>query len=222
MSTTDSADEVPEYPCEYAGCDQRYPQDQAVNGSFCSTVCYYAHRGTAALAKIRADHRFCATCFSPIKEVEFPSERWEERKASKLDLALDTGAEFDGDANQLVLDATDCPGRVQPTSADAVIGEQHTTEHTTLATDIQVEDRDWRRHYHGRWACRCGNIDVSCREDAIAKAEGGRVLLNLLRTLWTLERDGVISSRASKDRLFGAFEDRPGDFEYAVGRALNN
>jgi len=227
-------EDVPTFECSRDGCDEEFEEGEDVMGSFCSRVCWYQHKGAGPLRKIKHDHRWCASCFKPIKEVEPPSEEWQDCRTDKRALALDNGARFRANAaadadGQLVLDATACPDTVQPTAVDAVIGTQHPTEHTEWATDIKPHGEDnwrldddaaWREGHQARWSCQCGNVDPSTQEDALAQAEGGPVLIALLRLLWRLEAEGTIGQHASKDTLFDAFGARPGDWAYAIGRSL--
>lgn len=64
----------PHYPCERDGCDGEYPPQAAVKGSYCSLDCYHRAKGAKALSRIRRDHRFCASCYAKLKDVEMPTD----------------------------------------------------------------------------------------------------------------------------------------------------
>lgn len=73
MSTTTDL-EAEMYECSHCGGPRR--PATSVRGSFCSSECYRSHRrqkqAEAILEPIRKNHRFCATCFGRLKEVERP------------------------------------------------------------------------------------------------------------------------------------------------------
>jgi len=209
-----------QYECEQQDCDEQFAAPEAVRGSFCSAYCFYTFKGAKALNKIIADHRFCATCFKPIKDVAPPPDEWVERATSKLDLALTHGAAFDGEpGDQLVIDATACPDTVQPVAADAVIGHQHETQHTTRAID-KDDNGPGASTYSYRWGCECGIVDPETRDEAIERSEWEAVILDLLRTLSRLAAEGTIARRPSKADLFDALREHGRDWDYAIGRAL--
>jgi len=58
------------YRCAY--CDDEI--EHTVAGSYCSERCHTAHKGQKALNNIRHDHRFCSTCFRPLKVVYRPDD----------------------------------------------------------------------------------------------------------------------------------------------------
>lgn len=55
-------------PCDY--CGGAVTPDTVVEGSFCSSACYYRRKGTNALTALQYDHQICSTCFGRIKEIE--------------------------------------------------------------------------------------------------------------------------------------------------------
>ena len=58
--------------CGRSECDAEFPVHGAYKGAFCSRQCHLQHRGQKALNVIRNDHRWCATCFRKLKEIERP------------------------------------------------------------------------------------------------------------------------------------------------------
>lgn len=209
------------YECAHSECDvERDPK--ASVGSFCSQECHYRDRGRKVLDELKRDHRFCATCFSIIKEVQAPSDDWVEEKSSKIQKALDNGAAFTGGkGGQLVLDCTGCDDQSRPVATDAVIGLQSSVERTLVVTDEEpLEESSWRRRRLGRWGCQCGNVDHRHRDDVLERVEQHDVLLNLLYVLFILFDESRVAHRPSKDALFNSLREHGRDWEQAIGRAI--
>lgn len=57
--------------CDYNDCDSLFEPGKGVDGH-CSEECYYGHRGSRALQNIKHDHRFCSSCYRPLKDVYRP------------------------------------------------------------------------------------------------------------------------------------------------------
>jgi hypothetical protein len=203
--------------CDLDSCVEEYRIGHAVGG-FCSMGCLHRNKGAGVLRKIRFDHRWCATCFRPIKEVSRPPNRWVENKASKVQAALDAGAEFKAVGGDLTLDASACES-ARPTAVDAVIGTQYQTEHTVWATD-DVGEGLGNRRLRQRWACECGNIDPSHRDQTLEDVELDQLVARLFWCLEDLEAEGTIHRRPDKGALFSSLREAWRDWELAVGRAL--
>jgi len=219
MSTTTVSTDT----CADRECANEFRFAEAVAGSFCSSECFYRHRGRNIRTEIAADHRFCATCFGTLKEVNHSSDEWLTQKGSRVNTALEMGAEFTGGfGGQLTLDCTDCDGLARPTATDAVIGQQHPTERTVMVTDREPvgDEQDWRRRTRGRWGCTCGAIDHRVHDDACERAEREAVVMNLLRTLSVFYNEGAAPHRPSTDVLFETLREHGRDWDLAIGRSV--
>ena len=217
IQTDTYVDETDE--CDLDSCKEEYRIGDVVGG-YCSTDCLQRDKGAGVLRKIVHDHRWCATCFRPIKEVTQPPNRWVEDKASKVQAALDAGAELESVGGDLTLDATACES-TRPTATDAVVGTQHQTEHTVWATD-DIGERLGDRRLRQRWACECGNIDPSHRDEILEDVELDQLVARLFRCLEDLEAEGTIHRRPDKNALFSSLREAWRDWELAVGRALES
>lgn len=62
--------EVPTCAC----CGRWRNPNKSVEGSYCSTRCYYTKRGAKALKNVATDHRFCRSCMAQVKEIERPPD----------------------------------------------------------------------------------------------------------------------------------------------------
>ena len=69
-----------------AHCGDDHPVETGV-GSYCSTDCRERARGASALRNIEHDHRFCSTCYKPLKVVFRPADR-ESPKLRKKALVI--------------------------------------------------------------------------------------------------------------------------------------
>lgn len=179
---------------ECSHCDGPRDPHASVHGSFCSTQCWLAHKGEKALEAIQQDHRFCATCYRQIKEVERPSDEQ--------------------------LAAANVPKSVR----QAFVGFQYPTPHTAFVEDLKPIDAGtaWdspRRKVRGVFGCECGTIDHRVSDDTLQSVEGGAVLLNLLQRLAQLYAEERVAHPPSKERLFGGLSETH-DLEYAVGHSL--
>ena len=57
--------------CHYCGGEYEYGYD----GQYCSEECLISQQGEKALRNIKHDHRFCSTCYKPLKVVYRPDDR---------------------------------------------------------------------------------------------------------------------------------------------------
>ena len=64
------------YECSHPDCDN----DHSRTASYCSEDCRLKHKGRKLLRNVKHDHRFCSTCFKPLKIVYRP----EDSKTPKL------------------------------------------------------------------------------------------------------------------------------------------
>lgn len=60
-----------ETECHQCGNTYEYGYD----GQYCSQECFLASKGEKALNNIRHDHRFCSTCYRPLKVVYRPDDQ---------------------------------------------------------------------------------------------------------------------------------------------------
>lgn len=215
----DDGDAEPTYECDH--CQTATAVSALVAGSYCSSDCYYRAKGARLLSKIKSDHRFCATCFKQLKEIDRPPEQWIDDHMSLIETALDHGASFSNQGGELVLDYTDCDADTNRTAADAVTGFESHTEHGDQASVRREAEPDTRIYEHDhQWGCVCGNIDSHRRDEILERVEREEVVVDLWTTLHTLSRDGVIEQRPDRDRLFEALRNHWRDWEYAIGRAV--
>lgn len=227
MSATSQSSEPQQYRC--ATCNDLYDEDEKVEGSFCSERCYYRKQGDKALDRVRADHRVCASCGGWVKEIDRPSSDWEEKKGSKMEVALEHGAELRSADEPIrlahsgnctivgtVLDATEC---TDAHTISGLIGYQHgTVEAESVVREREGPDQ-WTTLLEMRIGCQCGNTDLSTTDEALREAALPRSLSNHVFTFWRLERDGALPDRLDKDRFFSYYKETR-DFEYALGRGL--
>ncbi len=58
------------YECSHPECTE----DHSRTASYCSPECRLKHKGRKALRNIKHDHRFCSTCYKPLKVVYRPAD----------------------------------------------------------------------------------------------------------------------------------------------------
>lgn len=172
-------------------CNEEYNDVEKVEGSFCSHQCYYRNKGQKALSQIESDHRWCATCFREVKTTWKPSKK-------------------------LVIGPADHEQDVH--YKDVLIGYQHPTENMVWATDDTGEGAE-RREYQ-RWGCRCGNIDLSSRDEILEAVEIDQLVARLYWCLDSFASKDALDASPDKDELFDALREEWRDWEYAIGRAL--
>ena len=205
--------------CDHEPCDTSYAVHGGDSfGGFCSEACYHRHTGANVLDHLIHDHRFCGSCFRPIKTVDKPTTEWLDNVGSHVQVALNAGARLRSIDSDLQMDT----GGVQINSqldytpitdgkrkvhTEAVIGEQYMTEHTVRTP--------WG------WSCECGNTDHTHREPAIIDVEIEQVIVFLYRALQQLYSEGHISQSPSRQELFAGLREHWKDWEYAIGRCLH-
>lgn len=143
MSTTastqsDLQDYLGEFECDHCGAP-RSPET-SVRGSFCSADCFYRHKGANVLAKIRDDHRLCATCFRQIKEVESPPAWKVATLGEEISQAV-TGTQYPTpDATEAVDDFSEDPYRTLERSRIACrCGNVDPSERDDILEDVEIE-----------------------------------------------------------------------------------
>jgi hypothetical protein len=214
-----------EYECSYGGCDEEFLEGNGIQKSFCSVNCYYRHKGRKALNKIESDHRYCATCFRPVKTTLAPSEDWIDRGSSALGTALDNGGELANIGGEITLDATEC-SQARPTATDSTVGYQYPTEHTEFVVDEVDSENPHRRVMRSGWGCQCGNIDLSERHEVLEDVEIGSILPLLWRCLVELAESGAVGPKdlslntELKERFLGGAREHWRDWEFIAGYAL--
>lgn len=131
--TPDQQDQ-PTYPCEREGCAEEYLATATVRGSYCSLDCYHRAKGAKALSAIRRDHRFCATCYAKLKDVETPSADDLDRVGPVTTEAV-TGRQYPRPEAAFVVDAQgDTPAeRIERARIGCQCGNvDHSTHDATL------------------------------------------------------------------------------------------
>lgn len=186
-----SVQSTPEtYTCSY--CSESYPASEKVKGSYCSERCYYQHKGDSALSQIKDDHRWCATCFRPVKTT------WKPNRT-------------------LIVEPADHDQDVQ--YKNVLIGYQHPTEHMVWATtDDAREPADHRPRQC--WGCECGNLDLSTRDETLEDVELKQLPARLYWCLQAFAETGALEAEPDREQLFDALREEWRDWPYAVGRAL--
>jgi len=110
MSTTEPRSS---YDCAYSDCQNTFPANQAVAGSYCSEDCKHAHQGWKLLNTIQSDHKFCSNCGSQLKEVEKPPKTFLVGKTRAAANSI-VGFQYrTPDAATGEIDVDDTPGREQ-------------------------------------------------------------------------------------------------------------
>lgn len=182
--------------CGYCGhfCNPK----RTVKESFCSHYCYYAHKGEKALNRIRSDHRWCATCFRAVKDIERPPEG-ESVHVEPPELAGHVPGDTDG---------------------DVLIGYQYRTEHTVWGVDDFGTDAvpTLKRQ---RWSCECGNVDPAERDDILERVDLGATIHRCYQCLRDCHASGALDDSPDKDRFEAALQREGADFPYAIGYALH-
>lgn len=203
-STQDTDPEAERYPCSYPDCEENRPAD-AVGGSYCSADCFYRHKGRKAISEIKRNHKWCATCFRPVKSVLPPDEDCPDFAIGwQFPTEHTTHAEHEATRSQHAVAADGSVQRQRPDVDDA-----------------QPADRV----PYTRWSCECGNVDLSERDELLEmveiKADRVGLVRTLLYCLYDLHADGVFERPPDRDRLFDAIRENYADWEYAAGRALH-
>jgi hypothetical protein len=136
-------------------------------------------------------HNWCSTCFRPIKDV---IERQE------------------------FVDLLPAGEKEPPT---CFVGTQHPTTTTeTMVVDESEVDGYHQMDMFTRWGCECGAVNPSTRSETIREANLKTTKSSLLASLEKLERDGIVQNRTNESEFYSALEEKPKDWEYAIGRAL--
>jgi len=190
-------------------CETQFKTDSSAYEEYCGPECYYKARGKGALNQLENEHKICAACFRPIKTVHEASQGFKDRKADKVDTALDHGAELTaGPDGEVTLDLTDATN-ARHTHAEAIIGYQYPTTHT-----------DYLYGNSGKWICECGNVDTHKRQDILAEMDLEATIGHLLCRLDELYAKGAID-RAPDSHVFEqAFAAEALNWELAIGKAL--
>ena len=193
--------------------------DEFHTPGYCSDECYHKHKADKALDVIRHDHTLCATCLTPLKQVESPTEDWSHEKGSTTQVALQNGAEYHYvDGVGFSLDATECY-RANPTSVDSVIGfEYREPDAETVIREIDGPD-EWTRIEQTGTGCSCGQTDPSISDNDLKDTDPARILANYVKMFNYLKRTGKTSKSLDKDVFFETFKETR-DWDYALGKAI--
>ena len=76
------------FECHHPDCESERTSSQY--GSFCSDRCKTRHVGLKALRNIKHDHRFCATCYKPLKTIYRPADRESAKLRTKAVIIRDS------------------------------------------------------------------------------------------------------------------------------------
>jgi len=218
---TSQASQTSTDECKHCGASIKTSEDgegsEFYAPGYCSESCFHKYQAETVLDDVRADHRVCGTCFEFIKEVEPPGDDWKAGRSSRVEAALDNGAEFHNLGGQAALDVTECSSAPR-TAVESVIGfEYRTAEAETVVKE--VETSTGIRAYQTGTGCKCGNVDVSSTDDLLRECSPRRVLKNTILTLHLLEYEGKIDKRVDKELFFDTFRETR-DFDIALGKAL--
>lgn len=187
---------------------------------YCSEACYHKHQADKALDVVRQDHTLCATCLSPLKEVEPPSDDWNHEHGSHTQVALKHGAEYHNvDDIGISLDVTECY-RANPTSVDSVIGYQYrkpTAE--TVIKEIDGPDKYTRIKQTGT-GCSCGQTNPSVSDNDLKDTDPARILSNYVKMFRYLKRTDQANYDLDKDVFFETFKETR-DWDLALGKAIS-
>jgi len=198
-------------------CEATIEDGDFYTPGYCSEACFHKYQAETVLDVIRADHRVCGTCFEFVKEVEPPGDDWKAGRTSRVEAALDHGAEFRNQGGEAVLDATECSGAPR-TAVESVIGfEYHTAEAESVVKEI--EHPGGTPSYQSATGCKCGNVHVSSTDDILRECAQRRVLKNAVLTIRLLEYEGKIDKRVDKTLFFETYRETR-DFDVALGKSL--
>jgi len=212
--------------CDHDACDASYRIVDGVAGH-CSQECAHRHRGRAFLNTFRFDHRFCATCFAQLKDVDSPSDHWRNRKQDPVEYAIEQGGKFvDAGGGELVLDATDCEHQ-KTIDPEQVTGFQSFREHGTIGlvhheTPAGVPNETRR----GTICDACGNATLTEADDILRRSNLKLVVQNLLAAGEAVydegQTDHELTPAALVDELRRQFDaDGELDFALAVGVSIH-
>jgi len=119
-------DHVDTETCNHDDCETTFAVEHAIRGNYCSAGCFYRQKGANVLARIRQDHRLCATCFRQIKTVTPPPKRAPECAIGTQHQTEHTvwGVDDVSDDPYVTLDrqrwSCEC-GAVDPSERDAIL-----------------------------------------------------------------------------------------------------
>jgi len=192
-------------------CSKAFKTVDSPREYHCSHECYYLDKGQGALNQLKSDHKICATCFRYIKSVHAPKQSWLEKKADRVDTAIQHGGEYvKGPNGQLTLDATECSNS-RHTSTESIIGYQYETPHT-----------DHLYGESGKWICECGNVETYARDDVLEQLDLDTTKELLIQRLFDLYDKGAIQERITPDVFYEAFSSEDMNWRYAIGKALHS
>lgn len=172
-----------------------------VRGSYCSRRCFDADRGESALARIADDHRWCGTCFRPIKEIEPPP-----------------------DGVSVTVGPPEHPARRDTDLvADVLVGYQYPTEHMERAVDEfgGAGDGDARPLQRTRWACECGAVDPHDQHDLVRDQQPEQTAAALWAALARLAKEDTFQQNPDPSRFKTALREYGYDWAGLAGRTLH-
>jgi hypothetical protein len=113
-------------------------------------------------------------------------------------------------------------GREHEEYRDCLVGYQYATPDATTGVDeFSTDDRNLAtRVERTRLSCVCGTVDPSDRHEVLRDIDSEATVTSLWSCLVSLEAEGALDRRPSKDRYFAALREEWRDWEYAAGRAL--
>lgn len=215
------------YECDRRDCEETFTKATAVRGSFCSSTCYYRHRGAGALKEVDADHKFCSSCFQQVKTVERPGEALLRANGVKASIreaivgwqfptehAEEHAVDVDRRFKERVDDAD------QPSLEDVVLSgdapRMREPPHVELSDGTAGEPV-----IRGTIGCECGAVDLHDRDATLGDVVGGAQLAQqCYECLLTMEAHGTLQHRPDPEQLVAAMRKHWRDWEFVVGRAL--
>lgn len=192
---------TPSNTCGYRDCETTVASRDAVEGSYCSSGCYYREQGARLLAHIDHRHELCGTCFRVTKDIERPPAEYMRTHFSESGggYTRRKGAEWSHDSSSWTFEAFN-----QELTREAVIGFATPTEH--------AEHGDYGLH------CRCGAIDHDIDDQHVRDTEPWEWWLQLATEY--LVEIGARNTTLEAATVGHAYY-RTGDLRYAVGLALD-
>lgn len=198
-------------------CRERF-ELPGYDGDYCSEECHYTNRGEKAINLLRHDHRLCANCGNWIKEVSRPTDDWKHHRESAVEKVLASGGEYHNVEDiGIALDATETTAS-KPTTTDVVIGHQYATPNA-VPVEKEYQLDEYRSHYGTGLGCTCGVTDTRDTDETLQDIELANVLANYVTVFRSLEREGQLEARISKQIFFETFRETR-DIPYSLGKAL--
>jgi len=198
-------------------CQESFDAETGFDRDYCSSECYYTHKGSKAVNNLKHDHRLCANCGRWLKRIDRPTDEWRQVKGSALQVALENGGTLTRENGQQVLDITDVSD-TQKVTTDSVCGYEHPTEHAEYVhKEFQIDE--YRSTFGTGVGCTCGVTDPRDVDKTLREIELASVLANYVLVFRQFYNEGQIDQEISKQQFFSTFKETR-DIEYSLGKAL--